>query len=53
MPSAAGYALLPVGGPAPSVGTVVEWGDHEPVTVTKVAASPLPGDGRRCAYVTR
>ena len=49
VPSATGYALLPVEGPTPSVGTVVEWGDHGPFTVTKVAASPLAGDGRRCA----
>ena len=45
-----GYELHERDGEAPSVGSVVEEDDGRMV-VTRVAPSPLPGDGRRCAYL--
>ncbi len=45
-----GYELREREGEAPAVGARVEE-DETPMTVTKVASSPLPGDERRCAYV--
>jgi hypothetical protein len=45
-----GYELREREGEPPAVGTELEE-DQTRMTVTKVAASPLPGDGRRCAYV--
>jgi hypothetical protein len=45
-----GYSLHERDGEPPLVGLEI----HEPdgrFVVTKVAASPLPGDGRRCAYL--
>jgi hypothetical protein len=47
-----GYELVEEPGDAPSVGSEVER-DGELLHVTKVAPSPLPGDKRRCAYLTR
>jgi hypothetical protein len=44
------YALRVMPGPAPSAGDVVELGDALFVCV-RVAASPLPGDDRRCALL--
>jgi hypothetical protein len=44
------YALRIRPGAAPSVGDVVELGDALFVCV-RVAASPLPGDDRRCALL--
>jgi hypothetical protein len=45
-----GYELRERDGEAPSVGSVVEEEEGRMV-VTRVAPSPLPGDGRRCAYL--
>jgi hypothetical protein len=45
-----GYELRERDGEAPSVGSVVEE-DEGRMLVTRVAPSPLPGDGRRCAYL--
>lgn len=42
-----GYELRELGGPAPAAGERVEG-----LVVLKVAASPLPGDRRRCAYLS-
>ena len=38
-------------GDVPSVGDRID-GDGLPLVVTKVGASPLPGDDRRCAYTS-
>ena len=46
-----GYELRERDGDAPGLGDVVEEGDDQ-LIVTKVAPSPLPGDSRRCAYLT-
>jgi len=45
-----GYELREREGDPPAVGDEVEE-DAVRMTVTKVASSPLPGDGRRCAYL--
>jgi hypothetical protein len=45
-----GYELVEREGDPPSAGDVVEE-DGGRMTVVKVSGSPLPGDGRRCAYV--
>jgi hypothetical protein len=45
-----GYELREREGEPPAVGEEVEEGE-ERLRVTKVAASPLPGDLRRCAYL--
>ena len=45
-----GYELREREGEPPDVGDEVEE-DSTRMTVTKVAHSPLPGDGRRCAYL--
>jgi hypothetical protein len=47
-----GYELREEPGSVPAVGTDVEQ-DGERLRVTKVAASPLPGDKRECAYLVR
>ena len=47
-----GYELREEDGDAPAVGAEVEQ-DGEPLRVTKVASSPLPGDRRMCAYLVR
>jgi hypothetical protein len=44
------YSLHERDGEPPVVGSEIEEQDGRFV-VTKVAASPLPGDGRRCAYL--
>ena len=46
-----GYELRERDGDAPGLGDVVEEGEAQ-LIVTKVAPSPLPGDSRRCAYLT-
>ncbi len=53
VPSPSGYRLVEVAGSAPTPGARVEPPDApgRPFLVTKVAASPLPGDPRRCAYL--
>ena len=45
-----GYELRAREGDPPPVGSEIEE-QSERFTVTKVAASPLPGDSRRCAYL--
>ena len=45
-----GYSLHERDGEPPAVGSEIEEQDGRFV-VTKVAGSPLPGDGRRCAYL--
>jgi hypothetical protein len=45
-----GYELREREGNPPNVGDEVEE-DETRMTVMKVASSPLPGDGRRCAYL--
>lgn len=45
-----GYELREQDGDPPGVGSKVEW-DGETLRVTKIAPSPLPGDGRPCAYL--
>ena len=47
-----GYELREHDGDVPQVGSAVEQ-DGELLGVTKVAPSPLPGDGRQCAYLVR
>jgi hypothetical protein len=44
-----GYSLREAAGSAPSVGDEIENGELT-VVVTKLGASPLPGDTRPCAY---
>jgi hypothetical protein len=48
--SPSGYELREREGDPPAVGDEVEENETRMI-VTKVAPSPLPGDGRRCAYV--
>ena len=50
VPSPNGYSLQEREGDPPQVGAEVEEQAGRFV-VTKVASSPLPGDGRRCAYL--
>jgi hypothetical protein len=45
-----GYELREREGDPPAVGDELEEDDARMV-VTKLAASPLPADGRRCAYI--
>jgi len=45
-----GYELRERDGEPPSIGDVVEEEDGR-MRVSKIAASPLPGDSRRCAYL--
>jgi hypothetical protein len=45
-----GYELREREGEPPAVGSEIEE-DGTRLTVTKVAASPLPGDDRPCAYL--
>jgi len=45
-----GYEFHEREGDPPQVGAEVEE-ENRRFVVTKVASSPLPGDGRRCAYL--
>jgi hypothetical protein len=47
-----GYELREQGGDVPAVGAVVEQ-DGVPLLVAKIAPSPLPGDRRLCAYLSK
>ncbi len=47
--SPAGYTLREAAGAAPPVGHEIANGELT-VVVTKIGASPLPGDTRPCAY---
>jgi len=49
--STTGYELAERDGEPPAVGDRVEE-DGRRLVVTKVGASPLPGDDRRCAYTS-
>jgi len=46
-----GYQLVERSGEPPQPGTTIEEGDAR-LLVTKIGASPLPGDSRPCAYLT-
>jgi hypothetical protein len=50
VPTPNGYQFQEREGEPPPVGTEVEE-ENSRFLVTKVASSPLPGDGRRCAYL--
>ena len=45
-----GYELRERDGDPPSIGDVVQEEDGR-MRVSKLAASPLPGDSRQCAYL--
>jgi hypothetical protein len=45
-----GYELREETGEPPALGSEVE-ADNTKLRVTKIAPSPLPNDGRLCAYV--
>ena len=45
-----GYELREREGEIPGIGAVVEL-DEGRMEVNRIAPSPLPGDGRRCAYL--
>jgi hypothetical protein len=47
-----GYELREADGDVPGVGSEVEQ-DGTSFRVTKIAPSPLPGDHRQCAYLSR
>ncbi len=49
--SPAGYELREQDGEPPNVGDEIEL-DGRSLRITKVGASPLPGDDRLCAYST-
>jgi hypothetical protein len=49
--SPSGYRLREAEGDPPPVGAELEDDGHE-LVVTRVGASPLPGDSRPCAYTT-
>jgi hypothetical protein len=49
--SAHGYRLHEGPGQLPAVGTTIEL-EQVPYRVLKVGPSPLPGDARRCAFLT-
>lgn len=49
--SPSGYRLLERDGDAPRVGDEVELDGDERQRVTRLGPSPLPGDGRLCAYL--
>jgi len=46
-----GYELAERDGDPPSAGTEVSLDDDGRYVVAKVGSSPLPGDGRPCAYL--
>lgn len=54
VPTNQGYRLLERGGSAPDLGDTVELPEAQGVRlmVAKLASSPLPNDGRICAYLT-
>ncbi|HEU0304372.1 MAG TPA: hypothetical protein VFR32_07315 [Gaiellaceae bacterium] len=49
LPSPRGYGLVERIGPAPAVGTLLE-DDGTVFRVIRLGRSPLPRDGRRCAF---
>jgi hypothetical protein len=50
-PTPEGYQLLELPGAVPTVGRVVDLGEHGRGKVAKVARSPVLNDKRRCAYL--
>ena len=53
-PTAEGYRLIEIPGPPPDIGSSVELdGCDGPLVVTRYGRSPLPLDGRPCAYLDR
>jgi hypothetical protein len=46
-----GYELREAEGETPAIGSVVELEEGLRQQVSRVAPSPLPGDGRRAAYL--
>ena len=46
-----GYELTEREGEPPTTGTEISLDDDGRYVVSKIAASPLPGDARRCAYL--
>jgi hypothetical protein len=50
-PTFEGYELLTLPGDLPTVGSVIDLGEHGRGEVVKVARSPLVNDGGRCAYL--
>jgi hypothetical protein len=51
VPTGKRYLLMNMEGPAPTVGNEVSLDGGQRFVVTKLAASPLPADERRCAYL--
>jgi hypothetical protein len=51
VPTGRRYLLMNMEGPAPAVGNEVSLEGGQRFLVTKLAASPLPADERRCAYL--
>jgi hypothetical protein len=51
VPTGRRYLLMNMEGPAPAVGNEVSLDGGQRFLVTKLAASPLPADERRCAYL--
>jgi hypothetical protein len=49
--TSAGYLLDESNGALPEEGAIVPLGEHGLGVVAKLGPSPLPGDGRRCAYL--
>ena len=47
-----GYRLQEREGPPPAVGEMLDLGEFGRQEVQKIGASPLPGDGRPCAFLT-
>jgi hypothetical protein len=47
--SPAGYSLREEQGEPPQVGSEFEEGEHT-LVVSKIGASPLPGDARQCVF---
>jgi hypothetical protein len=46
-----GYRLEQRDGEPPAIGAAVDVGDGATQLVAKIGPSPLPGDGRPCAYL--
>jgi hypothetical protein len=51
VPTGRRYVLISMEGPAPAVGNEVSLDGGQRFVVSKIAASPLPADERRCAYL--
>jgi hypothetical protein len=51
VPKPSGYELVERDGEAPKAGSEVELEEGARYTVIKIGPSPLPDDGRACAYL--